>query len=469
MKRAFWAVAAVATVAALAWAVRDSRSDREFRDLVSRGEEAAAAGDHYAAIELLTGALAVRPDSMVAFYRRGQAYRAQRRDAEARRDFLDAVRLAPEAPQPLVALAELHDSRHEPAEAARWYDEADRLTRDDAAIQYALALSRYRAGSPAAAIEPLRRALGRNDSLAEAHYLLGLVLRDTGDAAGAVESLRAAVRSNPTLVAAREELVDVYRHLGRSGAEMAELQALATTDPGPHRSVDVALALARTGQIDQALAALSALRRTAPDDPRVLLGTARVHLLAAETSRDRARSAAAAEAVLERALGGSARRSEGLALLGRAMYLTGRYDDALRMLQEATATSPVVTEAFAYLADVAERTGHHLDARNALLDLDAMEGGAASAGDRAARAARIGALSLETLDYVVAAAHLTRAVAGRPWDVASLLRLAQARWAIGDQPGALEALAQARALAPRDPNVLRLSRTIRASVGPGGP
>ena len=106
--------------------------------------------------------------------------------------------------------------------------------------------------------------------------------------------------------------------------------------------------------------------------------------------------AAIAEArlALERALGGTARRSEGLALYGRALYLSGDAADAERILIEATATSPVDPEAFQFLADAAERLAHPGIARDALLDLNALEGSTASADVRAARARRIGALSL---------------------------------------------------------------------------
>ena len=105
---------------------------------------------------------------------------ARRRDDEALRDLREAVRLAPDAPQPLMALGELYDLRGDAAQAAAWYAQAAEQLRDEnPALLYQLALARYRTGSPAAAKDPLRRLVARNDSIAEAHYLLGLVYRDT--------------------------------------------------------------------------------------------------------------------------------------------------------------------------------------------------------------------------------------------------------------------------------------------------
>jgi hypothetical protein len=57
--------------------------ERQYRALLAQGEQALDAGNAYGAIEAFSGALALRPDSMVAFYRRGEAYRVQNQPAEA--------------------------------------------------------------------------------------------------------------------------------------------------------------------------------------------------------------------------------------------------------------------------------------------------------------------------------------------------------------------------------------------------
>ena len=105
----------------------------------------------------------------------------------------------------------------------------------------------------------------------------------------------------------------------------------------------------------------------------------RVHLARAEAGI--APRSPRALAALERALGGTARRSDGLALYGRALHLSGDAAGAERLLQDAILHLPVDPDAFGYLADAAERLGHPLAARDALLNLDALE------GDTAPRAA----------------------------------------------------------------------------------
>ncbi|HEX5216604.1 MAG TPA: tetratricopeptide repeat protein [Vicinamibacterales bacterium] len=435
--------------------------DRQFRQLLDQGERALFADQGYAAIEAFSGAIALRPSSMAAWYRRGDAYRVQRRYDEALRDLRAANRLAPDAPQPLIAIGALFDERGDRAQAAEWYGRAATLLRDeDPAVLYALALARFRAGFPAEAIDPLRRAIVRQPSQAAAHYLLGLVLRDAQNPDGAIAALEQAVRLSPTLTPAREELADLYRERGRPVDELLQLQALSTADPDPARRVAIALAETRRGQFDAALGTLNEAATRQPADAGVQMAIARVYLARAERGGDRS-GVTRALVVLERALGANAPRSEGLALYGRALFLTGDLANAERILQEATTTSPIDLEAFAFLADAAVRLDHPAVARDALVDLDALEGDTATASVREARARRIAVLSLDAGDPRTALDHLSRIVAGGHADAATMGMVARARWQIGDAEGAREALGRAIALDARDAEVQRLRRTIK--------
>ena len=192
---------------------------------------------------------------------------------------------------------------------------------------------------------------------------------------------------------------------------------------------------------------------------QVALG--RVYLARAERTRDR-ESISRAMIILERALGGTARRSEGLALYGRALALSGDLAGAERLLREAVATSPVDLEAFQYLADVAERLSHDLVARDALVNLDVLQGDTADAGVRANRARRIGALSLRAGDPKTSATYLDprrRCRPHRPGDART----------VGAGPLALRRRrrrAQQRSRGhsqsrPRDPELQRIARMIK--------
>jgi tetratricopeptide (TPR) repeat protein len=435
--------------------------ERHYRRLLADGERALRGGNSYAAIEAFSGALAFRPDSMVAHYRRAEAYRAQDRDDEALRDLRDAVRLAPDAPQPLIALGELYDRRDDPAQSAIWYAQAAEQLRDESPVLlYQLALARYRAGSPAAAKDPLRRIVARNDSIAEAHYLLGLVYRDTQDVDAAINSLEQAVRIAPSMMAAREELADLYRARGRYGDEMDQLRGLAEIDDHVGRRVAIALVEARRDQFTAAIGMLGQVALEAPNDSRVQLALGRVYLSRAERAGDTP-SVERALNVLERALGGTAPRSEGLALFGRALYLSGDAAGAEAMLKEAVTTSPIDLESFTFLADAAERLGHAVVARDALVSLDGLEGGTLSAPARATRALRIGALSLRAGDSGAAVSYLTEAVTLGEHTLDTLVLLTRARWLSGDIAGTKEVLARALVMDPRNSELLRIARAIK--------
>jgi tetratricopeptide (TPR) repeat protein len=398
---------------------------------------------------------------MVAFYRRGEAYAAEGQQERAIRDLQEARRLAPDAAEPLEALGRLYDRQGDPAQAAEWFSQAaDRLKDADPALLYTLALARYRSGKPAAARDPLRRALARNDSMAEAHYLLGLVYRDAQQPDEAMASLERAVRLAPSLLAAREELADLYRERGQSADEARELAALASLDRQLGRQIALALAHMRAGRFADAIDAIKQPDPASANDSRVALTLGRIYLARAEHNDDHA-SVTLALTALERALGGTARRSEGLALFGRALYLAGNYAGSERLLLDAIATTPVDTEAFAFLADSAERTAHPDVARDALLGLDALEGDTVSADVRAARARRIGGLAVEAGDGRTGVEYLTMAMRAGHTDAPTLGLLARAQWQTGDHDHARRTLGEALALDARDADLRRLTRVIK--------
>ncbi|HEY6356914.1 MAG TPA: tetratricopeptide repeat protein, partial [Vicinamibacterales bacterium] len=271
MKRILALAAAVALLA-VAGVLLEQRveRDRQYQDLLASGDQHLASGDTATAIEAFSGALALRPSSMVAHLRRGEAYRADRQVDDAVRDLLEAARLAPDSTAPVLSLGDLYDAEHDWARAANWYGQAaSRL--QEPQLLYKVALARYCSGSAAAAIDPLERIVARDDTAGDAYYLLGLAYRDTRRPDEARTALERAVRIAPSLLPAREELADLYRAQGRAVDEMAQLQSLAALDERPARAVAIAMAEARTGQLDASVATLSEVARADPADPAVAL------------------------------------------------------------------------------------------------------------------------------------------------------------------------------------------------------
>src|SRR2546425_6691523 len=109
MKRTFLLVLIVsAAVVGLVLAWYAVRQDREFQRLIALGDASLAREQTYVAIEAFSGALALRPESMVAHLKRGDTYRRRGELSAALRDLRDASALDPSATRPLELLGDVN-------------------------------------------------------------------------------------------------------------------------------------------------------------------------------------------------------------------------------------------------------------------------------------------------------------------------------------------------------------------------
>jgi tetratricopeptide (TPR) repeat protein len=333
-------VAAIVTATTVVW--MEVRQEREFRRLIALGDEALDAERTSEAIEHFSGALAFKPDSMLAHLQRAETYRRRgdRDLAAALRDAREAHILDPTAPQPIELLGDIHTAMSRYDEAVGFYSQYLQLDDRGTRVLYKLAMAHVRAGRSREAIEPLRRAIDLDDRSAESHYLLGLAFRNAGHVDDALRELNRAVALNGALVPAREELAGFHLARGRPREAVEQLEAIAALDPLPGRLVDVALALARSGQREAAVVTLGRAAEKHPGSPTVFAALGRVWLEKAVAEED---PAALRKAMV--ALQPLARRpdatSEVLTLLGEAMLLSDQVTDAERTLQQAVTRQPV--------------------------------------------------------------------------------------------------------------------------------
>lgn len=433
--------------------------ERDYRSLLAVGEAAIARGDTFVAIEAFSGALALKPDGMLAYLRRGEAYQGRGDLQNARRDLLRASELDPAATRPLEALGDVTYGLREFEHAADRYAEAVRRDDSSPRLLHKLGLASYHAGRAGAAVQPLSRAVALNPQHAESHYVLGLALGDLRRTDEALEALTRAVALEPGLTAARTELATLYGALGRTAEEIEQREALAALDAHPERSVALGLAYARAGRIHEAVLTLGATAERFPQHPQVYLALGRVWLEDARARDDRIALRKALEA-LESALTTAEPSSEALALFGHALYLSGDLEAAEQTLLDAVNRTPVEPAAYAYLADVAERLGRPAQAAHALIAFRALLGDDVPARE-AASPARIGDLSLRGADPVTAVTWYRRAAEAAPTDARIQTRLAEAAWAAGHRDLARAALARALELQPEDRAARRLQQRIR--------
>jgi tetratricopeptide (TPR) repeat protein len=405
-------------------------------------------------------AIALKPDSMLGYLKRGETYRRRGDLPAALRDLRVATRLDPAAPRPLEQLGDVTYALERFAQAAGYYEAYVRLDDRSPRVLYKLGLTRYRMTSLPAAMAALRRSIALDAEFAEARYLLGMCLQARDRPREAAAELERAVRFAPGLVSAREELARVYRGLGRRSAELDQLEALAALEPTRvERQIALALAHARVGRTELALATL---RRTAdrfPDRPQVQVALGRTWLAVATEHGDR-EALDRAVAALQSAVKPAAPTSEALSLLGRALLLADRTTEAEQVLLQATATFPVDPAAFLYLADAAATGGERQLARDALISHVALVGERVDATRRGALAIRIGDLSARIDEPETAVIWYRRGIGQVGSDVALIARIAEAEWKSGNDDRARDLIGRALAIEPDDSTALALRAAI---------
>jgi tetratricopeptide (TPR) repeat protein len=438
---ALLAVSAVGTAVAYQSAARE----REYRQLMAQGDSAAGSADPLAAIEDYSGAIVLRPDSMLAHLRRGETYR-QRGDLDnAARDFREAAALDPAATRPLEQLGDTLYQQQRYKAAVDAYEARLRLDERSGAIRYRIGLAHYRDHNLDRALAALRAASALDPQLADAHYLAGVCLREKGSATEALSEIQKAVQLSPGSVPAREELADLLGSLNRHAEEIEQLDVLAALDSRLERRVAVGLAHAKAGHLDLAVLTLGSAIERAPDQPVLYGALGRVWLDIAETRHDRPDAIGKALEALARAASSPSAMSDVKTLYGRALFDDHQLEAAEQVLQQATERFPVEPSAFSELAKVAERLKHYEIARTALVSYNALVG---DDQEFPRRALKIGVLSLSANDPATAIDWLNRGSAAAPDDLKALVARAETELNAGHRDAAQAMLKKGLQLDP---------------------
>jgi tetratricopeptide (TPR) repeat protein len=455
VKRTVFALAMLVVAVVGGAAAYQAVAQRNYSALLTRGDLALRDDQTFNAIEAYSGAIALRPASMLAYLRRGQTYqrRGDRGDLEAAaRDFRTAARLDPAATRPLEALGDVLFQLQQYNRAASAYERSVKLDDRSARVSYKLALARYRDLDLTGATAALQETLRLDDRLADAHYLMGLCLREGQRLPEALASFEKAVALAPGMVPAREELADLYGSLGRNVEELEQLQMIAGLDRDHvSRQVAIGLAHARAGHWDLAVLTLGGALERSPNEAEIYRALGKVWL---ERPRDDRAFLSKARAALEQVASSPSATSEVLTLYGRALLQDGDADGAEHALQQATLRFPVDPQAFALYASTAEKKNHLEPARQALIQY----GGLTSNDvDFAPRAVRIAALSLRLHDPATAVTWLARAASSSPNDMRLVTMLADAQFQAGDPFAAHATIARALERDPKNAALLQLA------------
>lgn len=460
MKRAVLVLSLLAAAAGAAAIYQAAARQRAYRVFIARGDAALRDDQPFAAMEAYSGAIALRPDSMLAYLRRGQTYerRGDKGDLDlAARDFRTAATLDPTSTRPLEELGDVLYQLRQYSRATEAFDRSAKIDDRSARLSYKLALARYRDGNVDAAMTTINQTLRMDDKLADAHYLLGLCLRDKARITQAIASLERAVALAPGSIPAREELAELYTSLDRYSDALVQLQLLAGLDRAHvERQVAVGLAQARVRRWELAILTLGSALDRAPDNPAIYSALGRVWLESAQARGDRVELSKAREA-LERIATGPGATSEVLGLYGRTLLQQGEPERAEHWLYDAVNRYPLDPNALVQYSLAAERQNHFSAARTALIQYGAL---VANDPELASRASRIAALSLRLNEVHTAITWLRRAQAASPSDLQITAMLAEAQLKAGDVEGAQTTISRGLEKDPANDALLELSRRV---------
>jgi len=436
-------------------AYQEGARQRDYRAQLARGDAALRDDQTFGAIEAYSGAIALRPEAMLAHLRLAETYQRRGDLEEAAREFRRAAALDPTATRPLEELGDAHYHLQRYGRAIEAYQAFLRLDDRSAKVAYKLALALYREGSSDRALAAANQAIALDVRLAEAYYLKGLCLREKRRTSEAVQAFERAASLSPGMIPAREELADAYRALGRSHDELEQLQLLAGLDRDHvERQVAVGLAHARTGHGDVAVVTLGNALERSPDQPLIYAALGRVWLDMASTRSDALRKALEA---LEPVASTASATSDVLTVYGRALLEDDNPEAAERSLHLATLRFPVEPSAFLFYAAAAERLNHVDLARRALIDYGAL---VPNDPDLVSRATKIGVLSLRLDDADTAVEWLQRASTDAPADTRILTLLADAQFRAGDSAAAQATIARALDKDPANVALLKVKAKI---------
>ena len=430
VKRASLALLLVAITAALAYGYTVTRQERLYRQLLLQGDAASARGETFAALAAFSDAIAIKPESMAGYLKRGEIHRRRGDLESAAVDLQRAAAIDPSSPRALELLGDLESARDAHDAAAGHYAASARLD-DRPPVLYKLGLARYLSGATAAAAEALTAASALDSRFAEAQYLLGVCLLELDRPKEGEAALRRALALAPGLAPARQQLADLYGVQGRRAARLAELERLASDPADPARQITLALAYAENGHTTRAVRLLRRLTERYPDHPGASLALGRLWLDAAHSPQDHVELSSAVDA-LEQAVAVHP-SATALSELARAYMRTGNVTGAAAALRQAAQSGPVEPEMYLRLAELAGRAAHRGTARDALVSYYALVD---PASRRPGIALRIADLSMQLREPAVAVRWYQQAAADDDASPGVLLKLADAQSQTGDAPGA---------------------------------
>src|SRR5262245_9499197 len=146
MKRTVFAILVLAAAVGAGMVYQAAARQRDYRTLLARGDAALREDQTFGAIEAYSGAIGLRPDSMLAHLRLGETYQRRGDVDEAARELRVAAALDTAATRPIEELGDVEYQRQRYSLAIAAYQRTLQVDDRSARVSYKLALAQYRDG-----------------------------------------------------------------------------------------------------------------------------------------------------------------------------------------------------------------------------------------------------------------------------------------------------------------------------------
>jgi protein O-mannosyl-transferase len=209
--------------------------------------------------------VARRPLNPYAHNNLGDALKGRGRTAEARLQFVEALRLKPDLPEAHNNLGNILREEGRLDEAVLHYQRALAIRPDYAEAANNLGVAETELGHLSAGLADFDRALALDPNYEEARYDRGIALAKAGRWPEALAADQAVLRVRPDFAEARLNFGVALAHEARVEEALAEFQRAARINPNYAAAhLDAANALVFLGKLDQAVAEYQAALRLEP-------------------------------------------------------------------------------------------------------------------------------------------------------------------------------------------------------------
>jgi tetratricopeptide (TPR) repeat protein len=432
--------------------------DRDYRydELVKLADSLARDGHPVESLRTYSTAIALEPDTAIAYVRRADLYGSQGNLPSAIADLEKAGSLSEDVLLVSTRLGDLCYQSERFDDATRHYQHVLALDSSSPGVLYKLGLVHFRAGREAEAIEALNRAAANGAGSWEALYLRGAVFRSIGGLVEAERDFRAALDLDPEAELARAALIELYLDQRLPENAMPLVQEEMDANPrraGPYLHLGDVHRLA--GRTTQAIEAVSLAVERDPNLPDAYLRLGELWL--EEGGGDDAVAAEKAIAALTNVVKMDPTSGAAALALGRAYLSLGDEERGFEELLRASQSTPVEAEALRLLGDL------YRARRNPAEAVTAYHVYLKLSGDTAAGLERLGDAYLESGNPAMGAETYLRQAVLEPRRVTPLQKAARAFLLSGDPASAARACRHGLASNPENPILLELLGEARSS------